>query len=72
MKGHLYIINLPLNTKILNVFHADWLWKDPDNPLLGQNSELEKPILINSKPEYEINKILTSKTYYRRLQYKVN
>jgi hypothetical protein len=68
----LYIINLPLNIKMSNVFHADRLRKDLDNPLLGQNSKLEELILINSEPEYEINKILASRIYYGRLQYKVN
>ena len=55
-----------------NVFHADRLQKDLENPLPGQNSKLEEPILINGEPEYKINKILTSRIYYRRLQYKVN
>jgi len=58
--------------KMSNVFHTDRLQKDPDNPLPGQNREPEKPVLINGEPEYEINKILTSRTYHRRLQYKVN
>ena len=58
--------------KILNIFHADRLRKDLDNPLLGQNSKLEELILINGEPEYKINKILTSRIYYGRLQYKVN
>jgi len=58
--------------KMLNVFHANWLRKDLDNPLPGQNRELEEPVLINSEPEYEIDKILASRTYHRRLQYKVN
>jgi len=55
-----------------NVFHADRLQKDLDNPLPGQNRELEEPVLINSEPEYEIDKILASRTYHGRLQYKVN
>ena len=55
-----------------NVFHANQLQKDPDNPLPGQNRELEEPVLINGEPEYEIDKILASRTYHRRLQYKVN
>jgi hypothetical protein len=52
---------------MLNVFYANRLRKDLDNPLLGQNSKLEELILINSEPEYKINKILTSRTYYGRL-----
>ena len=52
---------------MLNVFYTDWLWKDLENPLLGQSSKLEEPILINGEPEYKINKILTSRTYYGRL-----
>jgi len=53
--------------KMLNVFYADQLRKDLDNPLPGQNREPKEPILINSEPEYEINKILASKTYHGRL-----
>ena len=63
----MYIIDLLLNIKMLNIFHADRLQKDLDNPLPGQNRELEEPIIINSELEYKINKILTSRTYYRRL-----
>jgi hypothetical protein len=72
MKGHSYIIDLPPNMKMSNVFHADRLRKDPENPLPGQNSEPEEPILINGEPEYEIDKILASRIHYGRLQYKVN
>ena len=57
---------------MLNIFYINWLQKDLNNPLLGQNNKLEELILINSEPEYKINKILASRIYYRRLQYKVN
>ena len=57
---------------MLNIFHADQLWKDLDNPLPNQNRELEELILINSKLKYKVNKILTNKIYCRRLQYKVS
>jgi len=72
MEGYLYIINLPPHIKMLNVFHANRLWKDPDNPLPGQNREPEEPVLINGKLEYEVNKVLASRVYYGRLQYKVS
>jgi len=72
MEGYLYIVNLPLHIKMLNVFYANRLWKDPDNPLLGQNRELEEPVLINSKLEYEVDKVLASRVYCGRLQYKVS
>ena len=55
-----------------NVFHTNRLQKDLDNPLPGQNREPEEPVLINGEPEYKIDKILASRTYHRRLQYKVN
>jgi len=57
---------------MLNVFHTNRLWKDLDNPLLGQNREPKEPVLINGKPEYKVNKVLTSRVYYRRLQYNVS
>jgi len=49
MKGHSYVIDLPPNMKMSNVFHADRLRKDLDNPLPGQNREPEEPILINGE-----------------------
>jgi len=72
IEGYLYVVDLPPYIKMLNVFHVNQLRKDPDNPLLGQNRELEEPVLINGKPEYKVNKVLTSRVYRERLQYKVS
>ena len=57
---------------MLNVFHTNRLRKDPDNPILGQNRELKEPVLINGELEYKVNKVLASRVYRRRLQYKVS
>ena len=55
-----------------NLFHADRLRKDPNNPLLGQQQEPEKPIEINGEPEWEVDQIIASRTHHGTLQYQVN
>ena len=51
MKGNSYELDLPKNIKISNLFHADHLQKDPNNPLPGQIQEPEAPIEVNAEPE---------------------
>ena len=63
----MYVIDLPPYIKMLNVFHANRLRKDLDNPLLGQNRELEELVLINGELEYKVDKVLTSRVYRGRL-----
>ena len=54
-----------------NVFHMNHLCKASDNPLPGQALEPEPLIKINGKPEYEVEKILSSCIHNSILQYKV-
>jgi transposase InsO family protein len=72
MKGNSYELDLPLNMKMGNVFHADRLRKDPNNPLPGQIQDAEPPITINNKPEWTVDQILTSRLHRGTLQYQVS
>jgi hypothetical protein len=72
MKGHSYVVDLPPHMKIGNVFHADRLRRDPQNPLPGQREEPEEPIEINGEKEWTVEKILSSRIKNRVLQYKVH
>ena len=45
-----------------NVFHADRLRKDPHNPLPGQEQRPEDPVEVNGFPEWEVDKILASRS----------
>jgi hypothetical protein len=71
MKSHSYVIDLPPHMKIHNVFHADRLWKDPQNPLPGQKEEPEEPIEINNEKEWVVGEVLSSRVKNGVLQYKV-
>ena len=72
MKGNNYELDLPANMKTGNVFHADHLQKDPNNPLPGQLQEPETPITINGEPEWTVDQILASRTHRGTLQYQVS
>lgn len=72
MKGHSYVIDLPQHMKMDNVFHADRLRKDPQDPLPGQKKEPEEPIEINGEKEWTVEKILSSRVRNGVLQYKVD
>ena len=69
MKGHSYVLELPENMKMSNVFHADRLRKDPHNPLPGQEQPPEDPVEVNGFPEWEVDKILASRIHRGKLQY---
>jgi len=72
MKGNSYELDLPANMKMGNVFHADRLRKDPNNPLPGQIREPEPPTTINNELEWTVDQILASRTHRGTLQYQVS
>jgi hypothetical protein len=72
MKGNSYEVDLPANMKMSNVFHADRLRKDPNNPLPGQTQEPEPPITISNELEWTVDQILASRTHRGTLQYQVS
>ena len=57
--------------KIWPVFSPDKLRKARNDPLPGQIEDEGEPIDINSHKEYEVEEILASRIYYRKLQYRV-
>jgi hypothetical protein len=66
-----YRLDLPASMKCHDVFHTSLLRLDPDNPLPGQTSEPPLPVIVDGEEEYIVERILDSRFYYGRLQYKV-
>ena len=57
--------------RVHDVFHSDLLRPVADDPLPGQKNELPGSIVVNDEDEWEIDDILNSRRYRRRLQYRV-
>ena len=55
--------------KIHDVFSPDKLRKAVNNPLSGQIQEPPEPIEINNDEEWEVEQILDSQIYWKKLQY---
>ncbi len=64
-------LNLPHSMKIHDIFHTFFFRSDSDDPLNGQIQSSSFSVIINEENEYEMNDILNSKIYRRKLQYKV-
>ena len=62
-------LKVPESWQGRDVYHADRLRKYPNNPLPGQAAENPEGELVDGSMEYEVEKVLTSRTHYRRLQY---
>ena len=60
--GHSYRLDLPQSIKVHPVFSLDKLQKASNNPLLGQYNDPLLPIQVNGENEWEVDKILASKT----------
>jgi hypothetical protein len=69
--GHSYRLKLPDSNHRHDVFAPDLLRKDPGDPLLGQRPNSPLPIVYNQEPEWEVEEILQSRTWRRKLQYQV-
>lgn len=69
-----YELDLPKSMKIHPVFHSSLLKLDPDNPLPGQQQVKQGPVFVDDEgeEEWEVKKILDSKLYYGKLQYKAD
>jgi len=50
-KGHSYWLDLPRHMKIYLVIHVRFLYKDPDDLLLGQVNPPPMPLIIDSEKE---------------------
>ncbi len=69
--GSSYKLELPETMRIHDVFHSGLLRPAVDDSLPGQKNEPSGPIVVNDEDEWEIDDILDSRRYRRRLQYRV-
>ena len=68
--GHSYRLDLPDHVKVHDVLHADRLRKAPMDPLPGQEEEPEPPVEVEGEQEWEVVRLLASRIYRRKLQYR--
>ncbi len=66
-----YKLKLSETMHIHDVFHSELSHSVVDDSLSDQKNESSKSIMINDEDEWEINDILNSQRYKRRLQYRV-
>ncbi len=66
-----YKLKLSESMRVHDVFHSDLLRSVVDDLLPDQKNELSDSIVINDEDEWEIDDILNSRQYRRRLQYRV-
>ncbi len=66
-----YKLELPESMRVHDVFHPDLLRPAADDPLPGQKNEPSGSIVVKDEDEWEIDDILNSRRYRRRLQYRV-
>jgi len=66
-----YKLELSESMRVHDVFHPDLLRSVADDLLPGQKNESSGSIVVNDEDEWEIDDILDSRRYRRRLQYRV-
>jgi len=66
-----YKLELSESMRVHDVFHSDLLRPVVDDLLPGQKNEPSGSIVVNDEDEWEIDDILNSRRYRRRLQYRV-
>jgi len=66
-----YKLKLPESMRVHDVFHSDLLRPAADDFLPDQKNEPSGSIVVNDEDEWEIDDILNSRRYRRRLQYRV-
>jgi len=66
-----YKLELSESMRVHDVFHSDLLRSAADDSLPDQKNELSGSIVVNDEDEWEIDDILNSRRYRRRLQYRV-
>jgi hypothetical protein len=60
-----------LDAKNLRPYESNLLRLDPDDLLPGQIQKISPPVVIDSEEEWEVARLLDSRLYYGRLQYRV-
>jgi transposase InsO family protein len=63
-----YRLQLPSTMRIHDVFHADLLTRDPDDPLQGQENDAPPPIEMDQELEWEVEDILEVRRRGRGIQ----
>ncbi len=66
-----YKLKLSESMRVYDVFHSDLLRSVVDDLLPDQKNEFSGSIVINDEDEWEIDDILNSRRYRRRLQYRI-
>ncbi len=66
-----YKLKLSESMRVHDVFHSDLLRSAVDDLLPDQKNEFSDSIVINDEDEWEIDDILNSRRYQRRLQYRI-
>ncbi len=66
-----YKLKLSKSMYVHDVFHSDLLRSVVDDFLSDQKNEFSDLIVINDEDEWEIDDILNSRRYWKRLQYRV-
>ncbi len=66
-----YKLKLSETMRIHDVFHSELLRSVVNDSLSDQKNESSKSIVINDEDKWEIDNILNSRWYQRRLQYRV-
>jgi len=65
-----YKLDLPHSMAIDNTFHISLIQPCQDNRFLSQMKETTPPIQREGEDEYELNKIIDSRLFYKQLQYR--
>jgi hypothetical protein len=71
MKGHSYQLEVPPGWRGTDTFPPDRLRRCSDNPLPGQAPERPVGEIVHEEEEWLVEKVLSSRLYYKRLQYQV-
>ncbi len=66
-----YKLKLSESMRVYDVFHSDLLRSVVNDLLPDQKNEFSGSIVINDEDEWEIDDILNSRRYRRRLQYRI-
>ena len=65
-------LKLPPSLKIHDVFHASLLEHSFENPFPSRNLPRPEPDIVDGEEEFEVETILDSRIYRKRLQYLVH